>query len=66
MIVPHWQGYDQGHFTCANWRKVDCSEQGLQLSNELLEDFFVERKFVTENLDVINPEVDLPWRNRNT
>ena len=66
LIVKHCQVYDQGQFACSNWRKVDCSEQGLQVSNQLLEDFFVERKFVTENLDVNNPEVDLPWRNRNT
>ena len=66
IIVERCQVYDQGQFSCSNWRKVDCSEQGLKLSNQLLEDFFVERQFVTENLDVNNPEVDLPWRNRNT
>ena len=62
----HCQVYDQGQFTCSSWRKVDCSVQGLQLSNQLIQDFVVERKFVTENLDSTNPEEDLPWRNRNT
>ena len=66
IAAHHCQVYDQGQFTCSSWRKVDCSEQGLQLSNQLIEDFVVERKFVTENLDSNNPEKDLPWRNRNT
>jgi len=64
-LCPNGTIYDQVHFTCSLWKRVDCTPEGLGLSERYVEDFAAEQEFVTLDLDVQNPAQDLPWRNRN-
>ena len=64
QLCPNGTLYDQGGFTCANWKRVDCSEEGLILSGNLVNDFSAEQQFITQDLDVSNPVENFPWRNR--
>ena len=44
---------------------MDCSEEGLEQSEQLVEAYVQEQSFVTTNLESDNPAEDLPWRFRN-
>ena len=52
------------HFTCESWRRVDCTQAGLDRAASLVMDFKAEQEFVTLDKEVRDPKEDLPWRNR--
>ena len=63
-LCPNGTMYNMGHFTCESWRRVDCTEEGLESAASLVEDFRAEQDFVTRDREVRDPQKDLPWRNR--
>ena len=65
QLCPNGTVYDQGDFTCTNWRRVDCTEDGLRLSETLVNDFSEEMNFITSDLDASNPVENFPWRHRD-
>jgi len=65
QLCPNGTIWDQEDFTCANWKKVDCTEEGLSLSSNHVDDFGAEQEFITLDLDVSNPLENLPWQNRD-
>ena len=56
--------YNMDHFTCESWRRVDCTQAGLNRAASLVMDFKAEQEFVTLDKEVRDPKEDLPWRNR--
>ena len=65
QLCPNGTIWDQEDFTCANWKRVDCTEEGLSLSSNHVDDFGAEQEFITLDLDVSNPLENLPWQNRD-
>ena len=63
-LCPNSTMYNMAHFTCESWRRVDCTQAGLDRAASLVMDFKAEQEFVTLDKEVRDPKEDLPWRNR--